>query len=93
MASKSRGTLYTGATSNLLARVIQHRDGTISGFTARYGVKRLVWFEPGDMMEAVITREKQIKEWKRLWKIQLIEERNLDWDDLAVTILGLPPLP
>jgi putative endonuclease len=93
LASKPRGTLYTGVTSNLPGRIAQHREGAIAGFTRRYGVKRLVWFEAGDAMEAVITREKQIKEWKRLWKIQLIEEHNLYWDDLAVTIFGFPPLP
>lgn len=93
LASQIRGTLYTGVTSVLLARVVQHRDGLIEGFTKRYGVKRLVWFESAETMEAAIACEKRIKEWRRAWKIRLIEENNPCWDDLAVGLFGLPPLP
>ncbi|CAM3109683.1 GIY-YIG domain-containing protein [Sphingomonas antarctica] len=93
MASAKRGTLYTGLTSDLPGRVYQHRESVTGGFTKRYGVKRLVWFERHDEMEWAILREKQIKEWKRLWKLQLIEAENPCWDDLAVTILGFHSLP
>ena len=76
------GTLYTGVTSNLPARIWQHKDGTFEGFSKRYGCDRLVWFELHETMDAAIAREKQIKEWKRSWKLRLIEERNSDWNDL-----------
>ncbi|WP_341850106.1 GIY-YIG nuclease family protein [Sphingomonas immobilis] len=69
LASGHYGTLYTGVTSNLLGRIIQHREGTFDGFTKEYGVRRLVWFELGDTMEAAILREKRIKKWLRDWKI------------------------
>jgi len=74
--------LYTGVTSNLPARIWQHKDGTFEGFSKRYGCDRLVWFELHETMDAAIAREKQIKEWKRSWKLRLIEERNSDWNDL-----------
>ncbi|SFP87083.1 GIY-YIG nuclease family protein [Sphingomonas rubra] len=90
LASGRHGTLYVGVTSNLLARVSQHRERSISGFTARYRVDRLVWYAVADTMDAAITREKQLKKWNRDWKCRLIEENNPDWDDLA-TALGLPP--
>lgn len=93
LASQIRGTLYTGVTSDLLARVIQHREAMIAGFTKRHGVKRLVWYEVADTMGAAITREKRIKDWHRAWKIRLIEETNRYWDDLAVGLFGLDPLP
>ena len=70
-------------TSDLLGRIYQHRSGEIPGFTAKYGVKRLVWFEPHNEMESAIVREKRIKEWKRVWKIELIEKDNPTWRDLA----------
>jgi putative endonuclease len=89
--SSRHGTLYIGVTSNLLARLAQHREGLIPGFTRRYGVKRLVYYEVFDTMEAAIVREKRLKEWRRAWKIELIEARNEHWDDLAIG-LGLPPL-
>ena len=89
LASRRHGTLYIGVTSNLLGRLVQHREGLIAGFTSRYGVTRLVWFAMADTMEAAITREKQLKKWNRDWKARLIEEDNPDWDDLAVG-LGLP---
>jgi putative endonuclease len=91
LAKAYHSTLYTGVTSNLVGRVIQHRDWTFGGFTKRYGVHRLVWYDVGDTMEAVIKREKQIKRWPREYKYNLIEESNPTWDDLAVS-LGLSPL-
>ncbi len=93
LASRRHGTLYTGVTSDLPARIHQHRTETFSGFTADYGVKRLVWFEAHDDIAEAIWREKRIKGWKRDWKIKLIEELNSAWDDLAVTMLGFAPLP
>ena len=90
-ASGKVGTLYTGVTSNLLARVHQHRKGALSGFTRDYGVKHLVWFEMHVTMEEAILREKRIKKWNRAWKIQLIEEGNPAWKDLAVN-MGFEPL-
>lgn len=83
LASGFNGTLYTGVTSNLIGRIWQHRNEVVTGFTSRYGVKRLVWFETGESMEAVIRREKQIKRWRRGWKIELIEAGNPAWRDLA----------
>src|SRR5690606_13815333 len=74
LASRRNGTLYVGVTSNLVQRVWQHRNHLVEGFTKRYGVSRLVWFELHETMESAIRREKAIKEWKRAWKIQLIEE-------------------
>ena len=91
LASGYNGTLYTGVTSNLVGRVIQHREGTYDGFTRRYGVTRLVWYEVADSMEVAIAREKQVKRYRREWKRNLIERQNLMWNDLAVD-LGLPPL-
>ena len=92
LASAFLGTLYIGVTSNLLGRVIQHREGRFGGFTKRYGVMRLVWFEMADTMEAAIATEKRIKKWRRDWKIALIDRTNPHWNDLAVG-LGLNPLP
>jgi putative endonuclease len=83
LASGFRGTLYTGVTSDLLGRVYQHREEVTRGFTSRYGVKRLVWFEPHETMESAIAREKSIKRWQRQWKIELIERDNPTWRDLA----------
>ena len=83
VASGFHGTLYIGVTSNLLQRIAQHREGTFRGFTDRYGCKRLVWFEIHGTMESAILREKQLKNWRREWKIALIEEENSKWRDLA----------
>lgn len=83
LASKRNGTLYVGVTSDLLARIWQHRSGEISGFTADHAVKRLVWFEQHATMDSAITREKRIKKWNRAWKLELIEGLNPDWRDLA----------
>ena len=83
LASKRNGTLYIGVTSNLLARIHQHRTGAVRGFTREYAVKQLVWFEQHATMDSAITREKRIKKWNRAWKLQLIEAENPDWRDLA----------
>jgi putative endonuclease len=83
LASGFHGTLYTGVTSNLLGRVWQHREEVTGGFTKRYQVKRLVWFEVHEIMETAIRREKPIKRWYRDWKIELVEEKNPTWRDLV----------
>jgi putative endonuclease len=93
LASCRHGTLYTGCTTDLPQRVHQHREELASGFTAKYHVKRLVWFETYDDISDAIVRERRIKEWKRAWKIALVEEKNPLWNDLAVTVLGFDPLP
>jgi putative endonuclease len=84
LASQRNGTLYLGVTSNLIARIAQHRESKIPGFTARYAVRMLVWFEQHATMESAILREKRIKKWKRAWKLELVEEGNPEWRDLAV---------
>src|SRR5213082_3648059 len=83
LASQRNGTLYTGVTSNLFARIHQHREAQVRGFTRNYGVRLLVWFEQHPTMESAITREKRIKKWNRAWKLDLIETGNPDWRDLA----------
>ena len=83
LASDRNGTLYVGVTNDLARRIYEHRNDLIEGFTKRYGVHRLVWFEVhGDINEAII-REKRIKKWNRSWKLRVIEEMNPDWIDLA----------
>ena len=82
LASKPYGTLYVGVTSNLLRRIWEHKNKLVPGFTNRYGVDRLVWFEIHDERDEAIRREKQIKEWKRNWKIEMIERDNPHWLDL-----------
>ena len=91
LASQHYGTLYIGVTSDLIARVYQHRSGEVKGFTSRYAVYRLVRFELYATMPEAIAREKQLKRWHRQWKINLIESENPDWVDLAPDF-GLPPL-
>ncbi len=91
LASQPYGTLYIGVTSNLLGRLMQHRTDALPGFTSRYGIHRLVRYEPCETMEQAILREKQLKRWRRQWKINLIETDNPQWIDLSVT-LGLPPI-
>jgi putative endonuclease len=91
LASYARGTLYIGVTSNLIRRLWQHREHARPGFTADYGVHLLVHFEMFADMERAIGREKQLKRWHRGWKLNLIEEANPHWADLAVG-LGLPPV-
>jgi putative endonuclease len=87
LASGRNGTLYTGITSNLIKRIWEHREGVVDGFTKEYGVKTLVWYELTENPDAAITREKQIKAWKRGWKLKLIEERNPEWRDLYQDII------
>jgi len=88
LASRMNGTLYTGVTSDLVKRVWQHRSGAVEGFTRKYKTHRLVYFELHDTMEAAIVREKQIKDWKRAWKIRMIEKNNPEWRDLYEDIRG-----
>lgn len=90
MTNRKNGTLYVGVTSDLSQRIWQHREGVVEGFTSRYGVDRLMWFELHGTMESAIRREKQIKKWNRGWKIRLIEDSNPDWRDIAMD-LGFEP--
>ena len=87
MASRKNGTIYIGVTSDLMKRAWEHRNGVVRGFTKKYGCKRLVWFEAHEALEQARLRELQIKEWNRAWKIRLIEEENLEWDDLYSGLL------
>jgi putative endonuclease len=82
MSNKRHGTVYTGVSGQLISRVCQHREGLIDGFTKRYGLTRLVWFEQHESMLAAIQRESTLKKYKREWKINLIERENPWWDDL-----------
>src|SRR4051812_17848814 len=82
LASKIGGTLYIGVTNNLIRRVYEHREKLVEGFTNRYGVSKLVFYEVHSAVEAAIMREKQMKKWNRAWKIRLIEESNPNWDAL-----------
>ena len=85
LASKTNGTLYIGVTNNLLLRVEQHKSGSVPGFTQKYGVTRLVWFERHADIREAIAREKQLKGWNRAWKIKLIEAGNREWRELDST--------
>lgn len=87
LASRRNGTLYVGVTADLLRRIWEHREGILDGFTARYGCKILVWFEVHDRIDDAIRREKQIKEWRRAWKLRQIEATNPDWSDLYPTLM------
>ena len=82
LASKPGGTLYVGVTDNLIRRVYEHREGLAEGFTKRYGIKMLVYFEQHDTITAALQREKNIKHWSREWKVGLIVAGNPDWKDL-----------
>ncbi len=84
LASKRNGTLYIGVTNNLIKRVYEHRNHSVQGFTKQYSVYQLVYFEQTDDVNSAITREKQLKKWRRLWKIELIEQINPEWKDLFV---------
>ena len=88
LASKRNGTLYVGSTDDLAYRVWQHREKHRRGFTSRYDVTRLVWYEVHANAESAITRERQLKKWRRAWKVQLLSEANPDWTDLAPQILA-----
>jgi putative endonuclease len=87
LASERNGTLYIGVTSDLVKRVWEHKSDFVEGFTKEYQVHDLVWYELHESMEGAITREKQLKEWKRQWKIELIEKSNPYWNDLYQTII------
>ena len=87
LASKRNGTLYVGVTSDLIQRIWQHKSDEIEGFTKKYGVHTLVYFESHESMDDVILREKRLKKWNRDWKIRLIEESNPNWSDLYEDII------
>jgi putative endonuclease len=87
LASGRIGTLYTGSTRDLLRRVHEHREGLLPGFTRKYGVTRLVWFEAHDGVAGAYAREQTIKKWRRAWKVALIEDKNPHWDDLYQSLL------
>ena len=82
MASRCNGTTYVGSTDDLVVRGYQHKAKTFIGFTSKYDIDRLVWFETNPTREAAFRRERQIKKWNRLWKLELIEKANPGWDDL-----------
>jgi putative endonuclease len=83
LASKPRGTLYVGMSRNLRARILAHRDGSLDGFTKKYGVRTLVYVESHSSVADAFAREKRLKRWRRQWKLDLIETLNPNWRDLA----------
>ena len=87
LTNRPNGTLYIGVTSNLIQRVWQHREGVVPGFTKRYGLKRLVYFEAYDDISVAIQREKNVKHWSRTWKVRLILASNPEWRDLCETLI------
>jgi putative endonuclease len=89
LASKPMGTLYIGITNDMLRWTDEHQNGVVEGFTQKYNVKHLVYFEETESVEAAILRERQLKKWNRTWKIRLIEEQNPYWNDLSQTSLGM----
>jgi putative endonuclease len=91
LASGRNGTLYVGVTSDLIGRVWQHRTHAVEGFSRRYNVTRLVWYEQHSTMESAILREKRIKKWNRSWKVDLINTTNSSWRDLWPDITGQQP--
>jgi len=88
LASRPDGVIYLGVTSNIVKRVWQHKNAFVDGFSKKYKVHDLVWFEPHSSMESAIMREKRIKKWRRAWKVALIEECNPEWRDLYGEIIG-----
>ena len=86
LSSKRNGTLYTGVTSDIVKRVYEHKNGLVKGFTKKYNVDTLIWYEMHESVESAIHREKQIKKWKRAWKLKLIEKENPGWYDLYESI-------
>jgi len=88
LASKKKGTLYIGITNNILRRVLEHKDKILKGFTAKYDVDKLVYFEKYGNVDLAIKREKMLKEWHRKWKIRLIEENNKEWKDLFYDLIS-----
>ncbi|MGR4866196.1 GIY-YIG nuclease family protein [Caulobacter sp. LARHSG274] len=93
MADRYRGTIYIGVTSEFHTRIVQHREGALPGFTKRYGLTRLVWYERHEVMTEAIQRERSLKEWRRQWKINLIERDNPRWDDLYADTFEWTPVP
>jgi len=87
LASQKNGTLYIGVTSDLAKRTWEHKNNLVDGFTKRYSIHHLVWYELHEDMNSAIEREKSLKEWKRAWKLKLIEGFNPDWQDLYDTII------
>jgi putative endonuclease len=87
MASKRHGTIYVGVTADLPRRAWEHKEGIVPGFTRRYHIHNLVWFELHDTIESAIQREHNIKHWPRRWKTKLVDDMNPDWDDLYPTII------
>ena len=87
VASRRDGTLYVGVTSDLIQRIWQHKNDQVEGFTRRYRVHTLVWYEVCGTMDVAIAREKALKEWKRAWKIELIQRANLEWRDLYAELV------
>ena len=87
LASKRNGTLYVGVTSDLIKRVWEHKNNVVKGFTERYSVHQLVWYELHETMESAIRKEKMLKNWKRVWKLELIERSNPNWQDLYETVV------
>ena len=88
VASRRNGTIYIGMTDDIAERVYQHKTKATPGFTARYGCDKLVWYEAHDSRESAFLRERQLKEWRRSWKLQLIEDANPTWADLYETLNG-----
>jgi putative endonuclease len=86
LASERRGTLYNGVTNDLIRRVFEHKNGLVEGFTKKYKVHLLVYYQQCENVESVIQREKQLKAWHREWKIKLIEETNPNWNDLSASL-------
>ena len=86
LANKRNGTLYVGVTSDLIKRIWQHKTNAVKGFTERYSIHQLVWYELHETMDSAIRKEKVLKNWKRVWKLELIEKNNPDWQDLYGTI-------
>ena len=91
MTNRPHGTLYVGVTADMERRASEHRAKIVEGFTRRYGLTRLVYYEHHDEIVSAIGREKNIKDWDRAWKVRLIERLNPAWDDLCVTLFGWPP--
>jgi putative endonuclease len=89
LTNKRNGTLYVGVTSSLIKRIWEHRNNAVAGFTKRYELHLLVWYEMHNTMESAIKREKTVKGWRRIWKLELIEASNPNWKDLYTNILGL----
>ena len=87
LASDRNGTLYIGVTSDLVRRIWEHKNGSTEGFTKKYSVHTLVWYEQHETMESAISREKAIKKWERAWKLELIEKSNPQWEDLYPEII------